>query len=75
MYTDLTMILSIISTKNKNTNYKIIIGENPNYKKVSLGYLRFQFGCIFAEYDQFKPTISIQNCVYIYEFSYKFELK
>ena len=33
---------------------------------VSLGYIRFQIGCIFAEYDLFKPTISMQNCLYIY---------
>ena len=35
---------------------------------VSLGYLRFQIGCVFIEYDLFKPTITIQNCIYIYEF-------
>ena len=28
-------------------------------------YLRFQLGCEFAEYDLFKPTISIQNCIYM----------
>jgi len=33
-----------------------------------MGYLRFQIGSVFAEYDLFKPTISI----YIYEFSYQF---
>ena len=38
---------------------------------MSLGYLRFQIGCVFAKYDLFKPTISIQNYIYIYEFSYK----
>ena len=28
-----------------------------------MGYNRFQIGCVFAEYDLFKPTISIQNCI------------
>jgi len=39
----------------------MIIGENLSYKYVSLGYLRFQIGCVFVEYDLFKPIISIQN--------------
>ena len=30
-----------------------------------MGYLCFQIGCMFAEYDQFKPTISIRNCIYM----------
>ena len=30
----------------------------------SLGYLRFQIRCVFAKHDLFKPTISIQNCIY-----------
>ena len=33
--------------------------------QLALGYLRFQIGCIFAEYDLFNPTISIQNCIYM----------
>ena len=66
--TDFYIILSIISIKNKNKNYKIIIGENLSYKYVSLGYLRFQIGCVFAEYDLCKLTISIQNCRYIISF-------
>ena len=45
-------------------NYKIIIGENLSYNQVSLRYLRFQIGYVFAEYDPIKPTISIQNCIY-----------
>ena len=40
---------------------KIIVGE----KQSSLGYLRFQISCIFAEYDLFKPTVSIQKCTYM----------
>ena len=28
-------------------------------------YLCFHGGCIFAEYDLFKSTISIQNCIYM----------
>ena len=38
---------------------------------IKLGYHRFQIGCIFAEYELFKPTISIQNCKY--KFSYTFD--
>ncbi len=30
-----------------------------------LGYRRFQIGCVFAEYDLFKPTIFIQKFIYI----------
>jgi len=48
-----------------------IIGENLTNNKVSLGYLRIQIGCIFAEYDLLKPTFFIY--IYIYEFSYKFD--
>ena len=34
----------------------------------------FSIRCRFAEYDLFKPTISIQSCLqYIYKFSYKFD--
>ena len=59
------MILSIISIQNKNKNYKIILGENLSYNSISLGYLCFQIGCVVAEYDLFKPNISIQNCIYM----------
>ena len=30
-----------------------------------LGYRRFQICCVFAEYDLLKPTIFIQNIIYI----------
>ena len=30
-----------------------------------LGYRRFQIGCVFAEYDLFKPTTFIQTCIYM----------
>ena len=30
-----------------------------------MGYRRFQIGCVFAEYDPFKPTIFIQHFIYI----------
>ena len=30
-----------------------------------MGYNRFQIGCVFAEYDLFKPTTFIQNCIYM----------
>ena len=33
--------------------------------QVSVGYSLFQIGFIFAEYDLFKPTIFIQNCIYM----------
>ena len=36
-----------------------------------MGYLRFIIGCVFAEYDLFKPIICIQN--FLYKFSYKFD--
>ena len=35
-------------------------------EKLYLGYLRFQIGCIIAEYDLFKK-------LYMYEFLYKFD--
>ena len=38
-----------------------------------MGYRRFQIDCIFNEYDLFNTTTFIQNCKYIYEFSYKFD--
>ena len=41
----------------------MIIGENLSYNKLSLGYHFFQIDCVFAEYDLFKSTISIQNCM------------
>ena len=53
-----------MSIKNKNKNYRKIVGGNLSYDLFTLGYLRFQIGCIFAEYDLIKPTISIQNCIY-----------
>ena len=43
----------------------MIIGENFNYNQLSLGKLRFQIGCVFAEYDLFKPTKTIRNCIYM----------
>ena len=41
-----------------------------------MGCLCYQIRCVFAEYDLFKPIISIQNSIYIYidEFSYKFDI-
>ena len=49
------------SIKNRNNKYK----SKPNLQLASLGYHRFQIGCLFAEYDLFKPTTFIQNCTYI----------
>ena len=34
------------------------------YQHLSYVNICFQIGCVFAEYDQFKPTISIQNCIF-----------
>ena len=48
------------SIKNRNNKYKIRIGVNLGYYYLSLGYHRFQIGCIFAEFDLFKPTTFIQ---------------
>jgi len=31
----------------------------------SCGTTRFQIGCVFAEYDLFKPTTYKQNCIYM----------
>ena len=33
--------------------------------KASLGYRQFHIGCVFAECNQFKPAILIQNFKYI----------
>ena len=30
-----------------------------------MGYLRFQIGSVFAEYDLFKPTISIYIWIFV----------
>ena len=49
----------MISIKDKNKNYKIMMGENLSYNQLSPGYLRFQIGCIFFENDLIKPAISI----------------
>ena len=32
---------------------------------VPVGYSRFQIGCVFIEYDMFKPTTFIQNSIYM----------
>ena len=34
-------------------------------KPENVGYRRFQICCVFVKYDLFKPTTSIQNCVYM----------
>ena len=49
-----------------------MIGVNLSYNQLSLGYHRFQIGCIFAEFDLFKPTTFIQNSIDIL-FLYKFD--
>ena len=64
-HTDLKIIWSIISIKIRNRNYK-----KNNWRKSKL-----QFGfsgiSLFSDWlricwnDLFKPTISIQNCIYI----------
>ena len=48
----------------KNHKIQIIIGANLSFQ-VPLGYRCFQIGCLFAEYDLFKPSISIRNFIYI----------
>ena len=45
-------------------NKKIIKGANLRFSG-SCGHRRFQIGCVFVEYDLFKPTTSIQNFRYI----------
>ena len=47
--------------KNRNNKYKIRL--NLSYNSLSLGYHRFQIGCMFAEFDLFKPSTFIQNCI------------
>jgi len=49
------------SNKNRNNKHK----SKPNLQKLSLEYYRFQIGCLFAEFDLFKPTSFIQNCINI----------
>jgi len=56
-------MLSIISIKNQNQNYTIIIWKNP---KLQLGFSGFQIGCVFAEYDV------LYKIVYILIFVYSF---
>ena len=54
------------------------MNENNNWRKPKLqlgfsaGYLLFQIVCVFAEYDRFKPTISIQNGIYMNTVLYQF---
>ena len=56
------IILSIIFIKNE----KLLNSNNNRSKpKFVLEYRRFQIGCVFAEHDRFKPTIFIQNIIYI----------
>ena len=42
-----------------------MIGANQSKDQVPLEYLRFKIRCVFAEYDLFKPTISIKKIVYL----------
>ena len=48
----------------QNKNLYIIIGANLRFSG-SVGYNRFQIGCVYVEYDLFNTTISIQNCIYM----------
>ena len=48
----------------QNKNVKNIIVANLR-SQAPVGYRRFQIGFVFAEYDLFKPTTFIQNCVYM----------
>jgi len=49
------------SIENRNNKYK----SKPNLQLAFSGISSFQIGCLFAEYDRFKPTTFIQNCIYI----------
>ena len=50
---------------------KLLEQEQTWDSQVSVGYRRFQIGFVFVEYDLFLTTTFIQNCIYVYEFSYK----
>ena len=63
--TAVIIILSIIFIKNEKLLIQIMIGANLSYLGFSAGYRRFQIGCVFAEYNLFKPTIFKQNFIYI----------
>ena len=45
----------------QNKNKMIITGANLRFA----GYSLFQIGFVFAEYDLFKTTTFIQNCIYM----------
>ena len=49
------------SIKNRNNKYK----SKPNLQSAFSGISSFSYGCLFAEFDLFKPTTFIQNCIYI----------
>ena len=49
------------SIKNKNNKCK----SKPNIQLAISGYHRFQIGCLFSEFDLFKPT-NFYTKLYIY---------
>ena len=40
--------------------------SKPEILRLSVGYGRFQIGCVFVEYDLFNTTTLIQNSIYMY---------
>ena len=49
----------------QNQNHEIITGA-IRVSQASLGYRRFQIGCVIVEYGLFNTTNPIQNLIYIY---------
>ena len=56
----------------KNSQIQIMIEATLIVTQTPRGYRRFQIGCVFAEYDLFKPTF-LYNIWYIPNFLYKFD--
>jgi len=60
--TDVKIILWMKSIENRNNKYK----SKPKLQLAFSGISSFSdYSCLFAEYDLFKPTTFIQNCIYI----------
>ena len=63
-------ILYLLKIQSKN---KKIIEEQTWDSQAPVGYNHFQIGCVFAEYDLFKPTNYFYTKFHIYRFSYNFD--
>ena len=63
------VIQSCQQTSRAHKNEKLfnlnINWDKPKFLRLLWDIVVFYIGCVFAEYDLFKPTIFIQNCIYM----------